>query len=290
MILAAILTGGGAGAQETPFSDRLLRDEALWGDGKAEMTVYDAVEPRYGVLQKTEARYYLVRESFAPEAPVKADDWRRPGTYPVIKLNQVWTVPTGSYRYDQGVSLFWRADDSGAGAGGLIRFSHTTSDTCGLTYKRADFSSRGEAGPAWRYRAFTYWESGDEVDHAAPAPARGLFYDELPFKLRTLDWTRATLFEAPLLPSLVGSKPQTKLVWSTARFFVEKTREGRRVTVKHAGGTDQLTFDPEPPHGLSKWTRADGGSLTRTHSLRLPYWELHAKGDEKYLKPGATYP
>jgi hypothetical protein len=273
-------------AQPAPFTDRLLRDEKLWGDGNAEFTVFKAVEPRYGTPQETEVRHYLVRENFAPEAPVKADDWRRAGTYPVIKLNQIWTVPTGSYRYDQGVSLFWRAADApGAAAGSLLRFSHTTSDTCGLTYKRADL-----AGGAWRYRAFTYWENGDELDHRSPAPAGGIFYDELPFKLRTLDWGKLTLFEAPLLPSLVGSKPDPELRWQTARFNIEKLREGWRVTVRHAGGADRLIFDAESPHALQSWHRADGGKLERVHLVRLPYWRLNQPGDERYAAPGATYP
>jgi len=275
-------------AQPSPFTDRLLRDEKLWGDGNAELSVFKAIEPRYGTPREAEVRHYLVREDFAPEAPVKADDWQRAGTYPVIKLNQIWSVPTGSYRYDQGVSLFWRAAadaTSQSAAGSLFRFSHTTSDTCGLTYKRADL-----ADGTWRYRAFTYWENGDALDHRTPAPAGGLFYDELPFKLRTLDWGKLTIFEAPLLPSLVGSKPDAGLLWQSAKFNIEKLRDGWRVTMRHAGGVDRFIFDAEPPHALQSWQRADGGKLERTHLVRLPYWRLNQPGDERYAVPGATYP
>ncbi|MBC8011221.1 MAG: hypothetical protein H7067_14130, partial [Burkholderiales bacterium] len=49
----------------SPFTDRLLRDEALWGDGKAEYAVFDATERRYGEARETEVRHILVRENFA---------------------------------------------------------------------------------------------------------------------------------------------------------------------------------------------------------------------------------
>lgn len=85
-----------------PFTERLLQNEGFWGDGNAEVAVFKATEKRYGTLRETKVRHILVRENFAKNELVKADDWQDSGTYPVIKLNQVITIPTGSYRYDQG--------------------------------------------------------------------------------------------------------------------------------------------------------------------------------------------
>lgn len=266
-------------APPSPFTDRLLRNEAFWGDGKAEYAVFDAVEKRYGTLRETEVRHILVREDFAANESVKSDDWQAPGTYPVIKLNQVITVPTGSYRYDQGHSSFWRASD-----GDLFKFAHTTSDSCGITYKQGDRTAGN-----WRYRAFTYWEGMSEVDRTVALPANTLFYDELPFKLRLLDWGRVTLFDATLAPSVIGSKAD-RMEARTAAFAIEKTRDGWRVTIKHAQGTDQLTYELDSPHALRRWDRWDGSSLVRRHLIRLPYWQLNQPGDERYLQPGATFP
>ncbi len=266
-------------APPSPFSDQLLRDEAFWGDGQAEYAVFDARENRYGTLRDTVVRHILVREDFAAAAQVKADDWQAPGTYPVIKLNQVITVPTGTYRYDQGHSSFWRVQD-----GALIKFAQTTNDSCGLTYKQGN-----RTNDVWRYRAFTYWEGMNEVDRTIKPPPNALFYDELPFKLRLIDWGRVTLFEAPLIASVIGSKADP-LDWSTAVFMVEKTAAGWRVTVKHDRGTDQLTYDLASPHALKRWTRWDGSELVRRQLIRLPYWKLNQPGDERYLQPGATYP
>ncbi len=277
-LLPAVLAVSLASAQ-SPFSDRLLQNEGYWGDGKAELAVFSAKEERYGTVRDTEVRHILVREDFAAAEQVKADDWQAPGTYKVIKLNQVITVPTGTYRYDQGHSAFWRVRD-----GQLIKFASTTNDSCGLSYKQGNFTDG-----AWRYRAFTYWEGMSEVDTTANPPRDALAYDELPFKLRTLDWGKTTLFEAPLLESVIDSKADA-LVWAPAAFAIQRVPDGWRVTVSHARGTDRLTFDRASPHALKRWLRWDGSSLERKHLIRLPYWELNQPGDERYLQPGATYP
>lgn len=262
-----------------PFSDRLLQDEGFWGDGNAEIAVFTAKEKRYGTLHETEIRHILVRENFAADEMVKADNWRDPGTYPVIKLNQIITVPTGTYRYDQGHSAFWRQED-----GALIKFSSTTNDSCGLSYKHAVLDD-GE----WEYDAFTYWEGMSAVEEEEKAPAGALFYDELPFRLRTIDWGKTTLFEAPLMASVIDSKAD-KLEWTSAAFAIARTPQGWRVTIKHRQGTDRLFFDKDSPFAMNEWQRWDGSTLERTHLIRLPYWELNQPGDERYLEPGATYP
>ncbi|MCF3649483.1 hypothetical protein [Synoicihabitans lomoniglobus] len=267
------------GASAAPFSSKLLKDDAFWGDGNAEVVVFDAKEKRYGTLRETEIRHILVREDFAADHQVKADDWRATGAYPVIKLNQVITVPTGSYRYDQGHSSFWRQRD-----GALIKFASTTNDSCGLSYKQGNLTRNG-----WRYRAFTYWEGMSEVDKTARAPSGGLLYDELPFRLRQIDFGKVTLFEAPLMESVIDSKAD-QLRWAPAAFAVERTPRGWRVTVTHERGTDRLTFDREYPHVMVGWQRWDGSSLQRRHAIRIPYWQLNQPGDERYLQPGATYP
>ncbi len=279
LLVGLTLGAGWINLSAAPFSDNLLRDEGFWGDGKAEIVVFDAEEKRYGTLRKTEVRHILVRENFAGNEAVKADNWQAPGTYPVIKLNQIITIPTGSYRYDQGHSAFWRQD-----SGDLIKFTSTTNDSCGLSYKHGLVD-----GDSWDYRAFTYWEGMSEVKERKTAPAGALLYDELSFKLRTIDFGKITLFEAPLMDSVIDSKADP-ITWSSAAFAIARTSEGWRVTVKHNRGTDRFFFDQKSPHTLKRWQRWDGSSLERKHAIRIPYWQLNQPGDERYLKPGATFP
>ena len=262
-----------------PFTDRLLHDEGFWGDGRAEIAIFDGTEKRYGTARSTEVRHILVREHFTAEARVKADDWRAPGAYPVIKLNQIITVPTGTYRYDQGHSAFWRVAD-----GALLKFAQTTNDSCGLSYKQGDLAADGRA---WRYRALTYWEGMNEVDTRIAPPPGSLFYDELPFRLRLLDWENAAArtagFTAPLMPGVIGSKAD-RLAWPAATFTVTKNDGTWRVRVEHSRGTDLFVFDLESPHLLRRWERWDGTALTLRRAVRLPYWELNQPGDERRLE------
>ncbi len=207
-------------ALASPFTDTLLRDEALWGDGQAEYSFYDATEVRYGVPRESEVRHILVRENFLPNTKVKANDWQTLGAYPVIKLNQIIRVPTGVYRYDQMHSGFWNAAD-----GKLEKFSLASIDSCGNSYKEGRINRN-----RLTYDANTYWENMDRVHREVNLPESALFYDELPFKLRLLDWGNVTEFTAPLTGSVITSKVDG-LAFEPAKFTVEATDDAKRVTV-----------------------------------------------------------
>ncbi len=257
----------------SPFTPDLLQDETLWGDAKAEYSFYDAVEVRYGVPRETEVRHILVRENFLPNDKVKANDWKTPGAYPVIKLNQIIRVPTGVYRYDQMHSSFWNA-----GTGELEKFSLASIDSCGNSYKEGRIN-----GKSLDYQALTYWEGMDHVRRAVDLPPATLFYDELPLKLRLLDWDNVKTFTAPLIGSVINSKADA-LEATDATFTISEDRDTRTVTVQRAGNTDTLVFAAASPYILQSWTRADGSSLTLTGTTRLDYWNHNAPGDQKLIE------
>ncbi len=266
--LWVLLTCIGLAPVHAQFSDKLLTRSGLWDDGKAEVAVFTARENRNGRLHEADVRHILMRENT--------------GTDATIKLHQTLIVPVGSIRYDQSHSAFWSLQD-----GRLTRFASATDDATGLSYQQGDLIAA--ARNTWRYRAFVDQPGTDETDVTVAAPPQALAYDELPFKLRLLDWGKVTLFEAPLLPSVIGAK-RIALDWKPAAFAVQRTPDGWRVTVTHERGTDRLTFDRGYPHALRHWLRWDGSSLERKHLIRIPYGELDQPGDERYLAPGATYP
>ena len=114
------------------FNSAFIENASYWNDGKAEFNIYDGQIVRYGQARQTEILHILVRESFDLKQYVKPDDWQRPGTIQVLKMNQVLNIPTGLYVYQQMHSNFWRADN-----GRLAKFSLTSNDSCGNTYKEA---------------------------------------------------------------------------------------------------------------------------------------------------------
>src|SRR6202035_2611570 len=121
------------------FTPAFLQNNSYWNDGKAEFNIYDAQIARYGIPRPTEVLHILVREPVDPNAA---------GAVAVLKLNQILHVPTGLYVYQQMHSNFWRVDNAQ-----LLKFSLTSNDSCGNTFKEARRS-----GDQFSYEYHTYWD------------------------------------------------------------------------------------------------------------------------------------
>ena len=262
-------------ADPLPFGTDFFQNK-YWQDGKAEVSVFQATEKREGLVRQAEVKHIAVREPFSARRMVKTEDWQEPGVYEVIKLNQILHIPTGTYDFYQMHSSFWRIEN-----GRLIKFSLAGIDSCGNSYKEGRIE-----GDRLSYIANTYWEGMDRLKLTKKLPEEVLFYDELPLKLRSLDWTKATAFSASVIPSVIGSKADP-LVAAKAQFQVHEAREGKafRVTMRTGSGEDVFLFDKEFPHLLREWHRADGSALRLKSSVRIPYWKLNKPGDEKFLNP-----
>src|SRR4051794_15102813 len=112
-------------------------------------------------------------------------------------------------------------------------------------------------------------------------PPNGFFYDELPLRVRTIDFSKPTGdFEIQLAPSIISSKKE-KLVWKPAQVHFESTDRAIYVTVAHDGGSDRFMLDREFPYLLRTWQAADGSQLRLKRSLKVDYWNYHAVGDRK---------
>lgn len=281
----------GARAQ---FADKWLQDEAYWGDGKAEFNIYEAQEVRYGQPRPSEIVHVLVREPFSERELVKAEPNSKAETYPVIKLNQILHVPTGLYVYQQMHSAFWRASD-----GALIKASLTSNDSCGNTYKefRALSGASKIFGGGWRHEWRTYWEGMSAGDETVRAPKDAIFYDELPMRVRTIDFSVGTSgeFEVMLAPSIVNSKKDAvEFLPATVSWTVtpaappeaenaEPARATVQVTVR-VGDTataDNFIIDRDPPHLLRAWIKADGSNMGLRRSLKIDYWNYNKPGDKE---------
>ncbi len=264
------------------FTPTFIQNASYWNDGKAEFDFYDAQIVRYGEPRKTEVLHILVREPFDYRQYVKPDNWQRPGVIQVLKLNQVLHIPTGLYLYQQMHSDFWRADN-----GRLAKFSLTSNDSCGNTYKEG---RRG--GDLIHYQWHTYWDGMAGGTESVRLPPDGFFYDELPFRVRTIDFAQPRGdFEIQLAPTMINSK-KDKLVWKPAKVHYDSTERAVYVTVQHAAGTDHFILDRDFPYLLRKWEQADGSVLQLKRSLKIDYWNYHGLDDRKraLLNPKAQHP
>ncbi len=264
------------------WTNALLQNNSYWGDGKAEFDIYDAQVVRYGQPRPCEVLQILVREPFDPKQFVKSDDWKRPGTIAVLKLNQILHVPTGLYVYQQMHSNFWRVDN-----GELLKFSLTSNDSCGNTFKEAL-----RAGEQFSYEYHTYWDGMADGKENIALPANGVFYDELPWRVRTIDFSKPSgEFEIQLASSVINSK-KDNVEFKPAKVSFTSTERQIDVAVEHAAGTDHFLMDREFPNLLREWKAADGSHLRMKRSLKVDYWNYNKPGDrERALKdPMAQHP
>ena len=267
-LLCLLLLATPAFAQFTPG---LIQNDSYWGDGKAEFNIYDAQVARYGVPRPTEVLHILVRESMDPKQFVKPDNPNQAGAVPVLKLNQILHVPTGLYVYQQMHSNFWRIDNAQ-----LLKFSLTSNDSCGNTFKEG---RRESAGFAYEYR--TYWDGMAGGKENVALPANGYFYDELPFLVRTLDFQKPSApFEVQLAGTTINSK-KDNFVFKPAKVSLKSTDREIDVAVEHAGGTDHFILDRDFPNLLRQWNAAAGSRLKMKRSLKVAYWNYNKPGDRE---------
>ncbi len=254
---------------QSVFAPDLLRDR-LWDDGKAEYNVYRAQEMREGITRPTEVVHILVKEPFNPKLRVKAD---RPTGTEVLKLNQVINVPTGSYAYHQMHSSFWNR-----ASGALIKFSMSSNDSCGNTFKLG-----------WLENGFlrlaydTYWDGEGDGRLDLRLPSGAVFYDELPFKLRCLPRAAPAEYRVTLFPTVIGSRLGRNEP-GPATIHVTQSETFRDVEVRSAAGTDRFRLESAFPYTLRRWMRADGSSLELAKAQRLDYWNHGHPGDESFLR------
>jgi hypothetical protein len=268
---AALFLLSGIDSALAQFTPSFIQNSSYWNDGKAEFDIYDAQIMRYGQPRQTEVLHILVREPFDLKQLVKADDWQRPGVIQVLKLNQVLHIPTGIYVYQQMHSNFWRADNAR-----LAKFSLTSNDSCGNTYKEARRS-----GEQFAYQWHAYWDGMADGSENITLPPNGFFYDELPLRVRTIDFSKPSgQFAIQLAPTIIRSKKE-ELLWKPAQVSFETGEKFIEVVVQSDGGKDQFTLDRNFPHLLREWSAADGSHLKMKRSLKVDYWNYHNLGDRE---------
>ena len=269
--IAGLLVAVFAGMAHAQFSPALLQNDSYWNDGKAEYSIYAAEIMRYGTARPCEVLHILVREPFDPKQLVKPEGATRPDSVAVLKMNQILTVPTGLELYQQMHSSFWRVDNAQ-----LLKFSLTSNDSCGNTYKEGR-----RAGDQFAYDYRTYWDGMAGGTENVAVPANGYFYDELPWLVRTIDFTKSSApFEIQLAGSIINSKKDT-FAFQPAKISFTSNERSIDVAVQHAAGTDHFVLDRDGPHLLREWKAADGSHLKMKRNLKVDYWNYNKPGDRE---------
>ena len=269
---------GGAGAASLEdrmpaLGDPAWRTSAVWDDGRAEYCAYDVTWARYGHHFPGRALLVVVKEPWAPDLEVKADE-QRPDGFEVLKLNHIRDVPTGIYTYHQMASIFARRD-----TGALRKIAASSTEACGI-------STAEMIGG--RLATHSYFDG--QGDRTMDYPAGTLPEDGLPLFLRGYVEGPAPS-RLSIFPSLLhGAYPE--LV--PAAYRVEKRSVPDGVEIRLTSGKSALTytFDPQLPHRLLRFEREDGTVYRMAKCERIPYWEMHEPGGEAWwpTTPSAPAP
>ncbi|ANM31781.1 hypothetical protein ABI59_22795 [Acidobacteria bacterium Mor1] len=252
-----------------------------WFSGKAELSRYELQQARYGQMRDGESVLIFVTEDFLPDKQVKADSSNRAltGAWPVLKLNSTKKFSTGLYPYSMMTSTFTPLE--------LDKHPHTLKTTtsvqewCGQTFLQLNLADEN-----YRVRGYSYFETEGDQDYLLP---RSWLEEEV--------WTRVRL--APdSLPTgkftMIPGGMQSRLrhrdpAGEPAEGALAGDNGGLRsytVNYPESGRSLTIYFETAFPHRIEGWkeTYRDGGrelttTAKRTHSERLPYWNLNGNDD-----------
>jgi hypothetical protein len=277
-VLSAVLAGamccapaaGGTDSRSVPWKQGFGR-AALWNDGAAEVSVYEARDVREGLPRSSRAVLIVVAEDLSRSRLVKADHPdAEPRAIRVLKLNHLRSIPAGVYVFDQMLSAFLDADTLAP-----VKLTMTSHDWCGNSFVEWRSDNR-------ILSIRSYFEAVGDTDMPLD-PAGAIFYDALPLALRGLDFERAREGRLRVLDTVFASSPEPPHAQEAVLHVERLSSAAYRVGLDRGPRRDVFEFEAAFPHRLRRWERSDGGSLSLLTSRRLPYWQKNRPGDEKLL-------
>lgn len=265
-----------------------------WGDGKAELSGYKLVQPRYGQKRNGKVVLIFVTETHSEKEKVKIEG--DPSSVPsgerfsVMKMNDVRTFQTGIYDYKVMTSVFSRIDQKFI----LSKVSLGVQEWCGHVYHQLVASKK-----KIQETLHSYFGGEADQSHQYEIPSNAIFEDNIPILIRELrgPWLKpGEKVEFNGAPSLLSLRFQHKL-FSWSKISVQKSASSetistaigdkkavRWVVITSLNGTCTYFVEAEQPHRILKWMSDQGESAEITGTIRLDYWKLHDEGDESYLK------
>lgn len=256
------------------FVPALLQNDSYWGDGKAEFDIYDAQVMRDGQPHATEALIVFRRETLPPDASSKAGP-----SEACIRMTRVLQLPRGLFVEQQTLGADWRTSDSR-----LAKIAFLGTDTAETVTKNISEISEPD-GAGWKFIFDSSRLGSAPVDSKAVSGPPAIFYDELPLRVRTIDFRKNSgEFEIALIPTIISANKDS-LEARPAKISYRVSDRAIMVEVKHGAGTDQFALDRVFPFLLREWTAADGSHFKMKNSLKADYWNFGRNGDrERALK------
>jgi hypothetical protein len=266
------------GTAPAQFAPTLLQNASYWGDGKSEVDFYEAEFVRDAQPRACEVLITFTPGLVDPSTLTPPDDPKQPGAIAVIRMNEVATLPRGLFSEQRSSSALWRTDFMS-----LAQMSFAGTDGIGNVSKSV-YENRSASKVTWNYSCDT-WRGKIDRREISCLDGSTVFYDELPLRVRMLDFSKATgEFDAQLLPTLTAAQKELGEI-KPAKFSWKIGDRSIAVSVQHAAGMDRFVLDRDFPFLLREWTAADGSHLKLKNSLKVDYRNYGKNGDrERALK------
>ena len=248
------------------------RLDSVWDDGLAEFSVYEVDWSHYNHSWQASSAMVVVKEPWAPDLDVKADQ-ARPKGFDVLKFNHIRDAETGIYSYHQNASVFMRRD-----TGSLRKLTAMSSEACGTSTA----SLRGN-----QLSLNSYFDG--QGDRILTWPKSAIPMDGLSLILR--EYVRGSLPESldvysELMTNRFAEHKVTTFSISRSESSPIEVPAGQfqAITLTFSANEmqDVYVFDAKLPHTLLRMKRSDGTEYRLAKTERLAYWNLHDPGDESW--------
>ena len=256
----------------------------VWRDGRAEMSGYRMIVPRYGALRPAELVLIYVTEPMDRRTWIKDDNVPAEHRVDVLKLNISLKFETGIYPYSVLTSVFAPIDAYGGDRFRPTKITMSAQEWCGHV-----FSGVWPGRDRFAAQTISYFASEGERSEIVRTPEDALYEDALLIQLRELDgpFARGGDWRGAIVPSL----------WRVRRGHVEPRATDATIARSSAeldgvpvtrfvlrDGDYQRTFDVEraAPRRIVHWTSSDGEDATLLRTARLRYWEMNGPGGEAH--------
>ena len=265
---------------------------AHWADGKAEVSSYEVVQPRYGELRSGYGVMIFVTEDLHRQTLIKVDSpTAEADRFYALKLNHILKFTTGIYDYSVMTSVFSQV----AGERHpfeLRRISFSAQEWCGQVFDEALFSGGQING-----HISSYFASEGRGAYQLKQPEHFASEDHLLIRVRELQGSFMALGEVQkleVLPSFWQLR-QAHQPHATASGRIHKAAEeqiqtaaGARASVRwelHIGPRQRTLWTEKAyPHRILRWEDGAGGRGELVRTIRVPYWQLQANADEIYRR------
>ena len=282
--LAATLSGAvEAGAAEVPDF------YAHWGDGRAEVSSYEVVQPRYGELRRGYGVMIFVTEDINRNTLIKVESPRTPpgDRVYVLKLNNLLKFSTGIYDYAVMTSVFSAVEGGGKESFALRKLTLGAQEWCGQVYDEALVRGGRMEG-----QLNSYFESEGRHSYELTLPSDFASEDHLLIRIRELRgpvMAPGEELEVALLPSLWSLRRQHR-PHETVRAVLSKQqpetivageRSFEAVPWRWDTGERHKTVwvEKDYPRRILAWEDSGGGRGRLIETLREPYWKLNSNTD-----------